>query len=142
MYEFGATRVDLANIAVSSRDWSLLNPRAYTHNDGPLSVNDVLSARPIVDPLGKLDCCLVTDGGAAIVMTRADRAKDTKNTPIFMLGAAMEHHHRMVSEMPDLVRTSAIDSGRRAFEMSGYLPSDMDTVKDCNAHQIRKKFSF
>ena len=72
--------------------------RAYTHQDGPLTVNDVLSARPIVDPLGKLDCCLVTDGGAAVVMTRSDRAKDTKNTPIYLLGAAMEHHHRMVSK--------------------------------------------
>ena len=136
MYEFGATREDLANVAVSARDWALLNPRAYTHIDGPLSVNDVLSARSIVDPLGKLDCCLVTDGAAAVVMTRADRAKDTKNTPIYLLGAAMEHHHRMVSEMPDLVRTSAIDSGKRAFAMSGYSPKDMNTIQLYDAFTI------
>lgn len=136
MHEFGASREDLANVAVAARDWALLNPRAYTHKDGPLTVNDVLSARPIVDPLGKLDCCLVTDGGAAIVMTRSDRAKDTKNTPIYLLGAAMEHHHRMISEMPDLVRTSAIDSGKRAFEMSGYNASDMDTVQLYDAFTI------
>ena len=136
MHEFGASREDLANVAVSARDWALLNPRAYTHEKGPLSVEDVLSARPIVDPLGKLDCCLVTDGGAAVVMTRSDRAKDTKNTPIYLLGAAMEHHHRMVSEMPDLVRTSAIDSGKRAFEMSGYKPADMDTIQLYDAFTI------
>jgi len=136
MYEFGASREDLANVAIAARDWALLNPRAYTHHDGPLTVNDVLSARPIVDPLGKLDCCLVTDGGAAIVMTRSDRAKDTKKTPIYLLGAAMEHHHRMISEMPNLVRTSAIESGIRAFKMSGYTPEDMDTIQLYDAFTI------
>ena len=136
MYEFGASREDLANVAVSARDWALLNPRAYTYDKGPLTVEDVLSARPIVDPLGKLDCCLVTDGGAAVVMTRSDRAKDTKNTPIYLLGAAMEHHHRMVSEMPDLVRTSAIDSSQRAFKMSSYKATDMDTIQLYDAFTI------
>ena len=136
MHEFGASREDLANVAVSARDWALLNPRAYTYEKGPLTIEDVLSARPIVDPLGKLDCCLVTDGGAAVVMTRSDRAKDTKNTPIYLLGAAMEHHHRMVSEMPDLVRTSAIDSSRRAFKMSSYKATDMDTIQLYDAFTI------
>ena len=136
MHEFGASREDLANVAVSARDWALLNPRAYTYDKGPLTVEDVLSARPIVDPLGKLDCCLVTDGGAAVVMTRTDRAKDTKNTPIYLLGAAMEHHHRMISEMPDLVRTSAIDSSQRAFKMSSYKASDMDTIQLYDAFTI------
>ena len=136
MHEFGASREDLANVAVSARDWALLNPRAYTYDKGPLTVEDVLSARPIVDPLGKLDCCLVTDGGAAVIMTRSDRAKDTKNTPIYLLGAAMEHHHRMVSEMPDLVRTSAIDSSQRAFKMSSYKAADMDTIQLYDAFTI------
>ena len=136
MHEFGASREDLANVAVSARDWALLNPRAYTYDKGPLTVEDVLSARPIVDPLGKLDCCLVTDGGAAVIMTRFDRAKDTKNTPIYLLGAAMEHHHRMVSEMPDLVRTSAMDSSQRAFKMSSYKATDMDTIQLYDAFTI------
>ena len=136
MHEFRASREDLANVAVSARDWALLNPRAYTYDKGPLTVEDVLSARPIVDPLGKLDCCLVTDGGAAVIMTRSDRAKDTKNTPIYLLGAAMEHHHRMVSEMPDLVRTSAIESSQRAFKMSSYKATDMDTIQLYDAFTI------
>ena len=136
MHEFGASREDLANVAVSAREWALLNPRAYTYEKGPLTIEDVLSARPIVDPLGKLDCCLVTDGGAAVVMTRSDRAKDTKNTPIYLLGAAMEHHHRMVSEMPDLVRTSAIDSSKRAFKMSSYKATDMDSIQLYDAFTI------
>ena len=114
----------------------MLNPRAYTHQDGPLTVNDVLSARPIVDPLGKLDCCLVTDGGAAVVMTNQIGLKILKILLLYLLGAAMEHHHRMVSEMPDLVRTSAIESGKRAFKMSGYTPEDMDTIQLYDAFTI------
>jgi len=136
LHEYGAKKEDLAQVAVSARDWALLNPRAYMHDRGPLTINDVMSARPIVDPLGKLDCCLVTDGAAAIVMTRSDKAKDCKSTPIYLLGAAMEHHHRMISEMPDLTRTSAYESGQRAFVMSGYKPSDMDTIQLYDAFTI------
>ena len=89
LYEYGAKKEDLAQVAVSARDWALLNPRAYMHDRGPLTINDVMSARPIVDPLGKLDCCLVTDGAAAIVMTRSDKAKDCKSTPIYLLGCLL-----------------------------------------------------
>ena len=90
----------------------------------------------ISDPLGKLDCCLVTDGAAAIVMTRADRAKDGPNKPVHLLGCAVEHHHRMISAMPDLTTTAPLQSGRRAFEMAGYGPSDMDTVQLYDAFTI------
>ncbi len=136
MHEFNASRKHLANVAMAAREWALLNPRAYMHEKGSLTEEDILSARPIVDPLGKLDCCLVTDGAAAIVMTRSDKARDTKNTPIYLLGAAMEHHHRMISEMPDFTTTSAVESGKRAFEMSGYKFSDMDTVQLYDAFTI------
>ena len=136
MYEFNASREHLAQVAIAAREWALLNPRAYMHEKGSLKTEDILSARPIVDPLGKLDCCLVTDGAAAIVMTRSDKAKDTKNTPIYLLGAAMEHHHRMISEMPNFTSTSAKDSGKRAFEMAGYKCSDMDTVQLYDAFTI------
>ena len=69
-------------------------------------------------------------------MTRSDKARDTRNTPIYLLGAAMEHHHRMISEMPDFTTTSAVESGKRAFEMSGYKFSDMDTVQLYDAFTI------
>jgi len=134
MHEFGATRESLANVAVSARKWAQLNPEAFERGD--LSVDDVLSARMISDPLGKLDCCLVTDGGAAIVMTRADRAKDSPKTPIHLLGCAMEHHHRMISAMPELTVSAAAKSGPRAFEMAGLKPSDMDTVQLYDAFTI------
>jgi acetyl-CoA acetyltransferase len=134
MYEFGATREHLAEVAVAARKWAQLNPEAYVRD--PLTVEEVLKARPISDPLGKLDCCLVTDGAAAVVMTRPDRAKDGSHKPVYLLGAAMAHHHRMISEMPDLTLTAARDSGPRAFAMAGYGPNDMDTVQLYDAFTI------
>ncbi|MEM1306020.1 MAG: acetyl-CoA acetyltransferase [Pseudomonadota bacterium] len=134
MHQYGATREDFAHVAVSARKWAQRNPEACERDD--LTIDDVLAARMISDPLGKLDCCLVTDGAAAIVMTRADRAKDTAQTPIHLLGCAMEHHHRMISAMPDLTETAAAKSGPRAFEMAGMKPSDMDTVQVYDAFTI------
>ncbi|MEO0791438.1 MAG: acetyl-CoA acetyltransferase [Pseudomonadota bacterium] len=134
MHEFGATKEDLAEVAVAARKWAQLNPEACERGD--LTIDDVVSARMISDPLGKLDCCLVTDGAAAIVMTRADRAKDTAKAPVYLLGAAMEHHHRMISAMPSLIQTAAAASGPRAFEMAGYAPSDMDTAQLYDAFTI------
>ncbi|MEL6226459.1 MAG: acetyl-CoA acetyltransferase [Pseudomonadota bacterium] len=134
MHEFGATKEDLAEVAVAARKWAQLNPEACERGD--LTIDDVVSARMISDPLGKLDCCLVTDGAAAIVMTRADRAKDTARAPVYLLGAAMEHHHRMISAMPSLTQTAAAASGPRAFEMAGYAPSDMDTAQLYDAFTI------
>jgi acetyl-CoA acetyltransferase len=132
-HEFGATRRDLAEVAVAARAWASHNPEAFTRE--PITVEDVLAARPISDPLGKLDCCLVTDGAAAAVMVRADRAKDFKK-PVYLLGAAMAHDHRMISQMPSLTTTCAVDSGARAFAMAGYGPADMKTVQLYDAFTI------
>ncbi|MEM8596291.1 MAG: thiolase, partial [Pseudomonadota bacterium] len=134
MHEFGATREQIAEVAVSARAWANLNPEAFMQ--GPLTVADVTGARMISDPLGKLDCCLVTDGAAAIVMTKADRAADGPRPPVYLLGAAFEHHHRMISAMPDLTTTSAAASGPRAFEMAGYGPSEMHTLQLYDAFTI------
>ncbi len=134
MHQYGCTREQLAEVAVAARKWAQLNPDAFERGD--LTIEDVAKARMISDPLTKLDCCLVTDGGAAIVMTRADRAKDCPKTPIHLLGAAMEHHHRNISSMPDLTVTATAKSGPRAFEMAGCKPADMDTVQVYDAFTI------
>ena len=134
LHLYGAGREDLAQVALAARAWAQLNPAAFMRD--PLSLDEVLSARMISDPLGKLDCCLVTDGAAAIVLTRTDRAKDGPQKPVYLLGAAMAHHHRMISAMADLTVTAAADSGLRAFEMAGVTPADMDTVQLCDAFTI------
>lgn len=134
MYSYGTTREQLAEVAVAARKWANLNPDAFAR--GPLTVDDVLSARPICDPLGKLDCCLVTDGGAAMVMVRAEEARDHLKPPVYLLGAGMAHHHRMISAMPDLTVTAAAESGPRAFEMAGLNPDDVDLLMLYDAFTI------
>lgn len=133
MHEFGATREHLAEVAVAARAWASKNPEAFARD--PITIDDVLASRPISDPLGKLDCCLVTDGAAAAVMVRADRAKDHAK-PVYLLGAAMAHDHRMISQMPTLTTTCATDSGWRAYGMAGYGPQDMKTVQLYDAFTI------
>lgn len=134
MHEYGTTREMLADIAVSARQWANKNPNAFAR--GPLTREDVLNARMISDPLTTRDCCLVTDGGAACVMVRADRAKDLKHKPAYVLGVGGAHSHRSITQMADLTRTVAAESGPRAFEMAGLKPSDCDLVMLYDAFTI------
>ncbi len=123
MHQFGTTREQLADVAVAARAWANLNPAAFAH--GPLTQEDVLRSRMISDPLTVRDCCLVTDGGGACVLVRADRAKDRPQPPAYVLGAAGAGWHRGIMGMPDLTITAATDSGPRAFAMAGLTPKDV-----------------
>ena len=134
MHEYGTTREMLADIAVAARAWANLNPSAFAK--GPLTREDVLKARMVSDPLTTLDCCLVTDGGAACVMVRADRAKDLKQKPAYVLGVGGAHSHRSIAQAASLTRTVAADSGPRAFAMAGLEPSDCDLVMLYDAFTI------
>ena len=134
MHQYGTTREQLAAVAVSARQWAQKNPEAFMRDD--LSLDDVLSARMVADPLTVRDCCLVTDGAAAIVMTRADRAPDHHHNPVYVLGAASSITHASISAMPDLTVTGAADSGARAFAQAGYGPRDMDVVELYDAFTI------
>jgi acetyl-CoA acetyltransferase len=134
MHEYGTTREQLAAVAVAARAWANLNPEAFMR--GPLSVADVLASRMVSSPLTVRDCCLVTDGGAALVMTTAARARDLPMKPVYLLGAAAATTHLNIVAMPDLTQTAAIDSGRRAFEMAGLAPRDIDVVELYDAFTI------
>ena len=123
MHEYGTTRENLADVAVAARAWANLNPAAFAQ--GPLSRDDVLNSRMISDPLTTKDCCLVTDGGAACVLVRADRARDLPHPPAYILGAATAGYHRAIMCMPDLTITAAAESGPRAYAMAGLVPSDI-----------------
>ncbi|MEP6874802.1 MAG: thiolase [Burkholderiales bacterium] len=134
MYQYGTTREQMAAVAVAARQWAKLNPDAFMRED--LSVQDVLQARMVADPLTVRDCCLVTDGAAAIVLTRADRAPDHAVAPVYVLGAAAATTHMNISAMPDLTVTAAAESGARAFAQSGYTPKDIDVVELYDAFTI------
>lgn len=126
MHQYGRdrTRQALAEIAVSTRKWAQLNPKALMRD--PLSFEDYHSSRWIAWPFHLLDCCLVTDAGAAVVLTTAERARDLARPPVWVLGAAEHHDHHMISQMPDLTVTPAHDSGPRALAMAGIVLDDLD----------------
>jgi acetyl-CoA acetyltransferase len=134
MHEFGTTRRQLAEVAVAARGWAKLNPDAFMRGD--LSIDDCLNARTVSSPFGLRDCCLVTDGAAAIVMTRADRAKDHSAKPAYVLGAAAATTHMHITSMPDLVVTGAAESGRRAYAQAKVSPGEIDVVELYDAFTI------
>jgi len=134
MHQYGTKREQLAEIAVAARQWAQLNPDAFARE--PLSVEDVLKSRMVCDPLTVRDCCLVTDGGGAYVLVRAERAKDLPKKPAYLLGAGAAHWHRQISSMPDLTVTAATESGQRAFDMAGLGPGDVDVVELYDAFTI------
>lgn len=124
---YGTTREQLAEIAVATRAWAAMNPRAL-HRD-PLTVREVLDARMITWPFGRLDCCVVTDAGGAIVLTSAARARDCRRRPIHVLGHAEAFDNAIVSCMPDLAVSPARRTGPAAFAMAGLTPDDVDVAQ-------------
>jgi len=134
MHQYGTTRSDLADIALAARGWANLNPMAFAR--GPLTKAEVLASRMVSDPLSSRDCCLVTDGGAACVMVRADRASHLPRPPVFLLGAAGAHSHRSITQMADLTVSVATESGPRAFEMAALSRADVDLVMLYDAFTI------
>ena len=134
MHEFGTTRRQLAEVAVAARQWAQLNPTAYDRD--PLSIDEVLNARRVSDPLTVRDCCLVTDGGGAYVLVRADRARDLPQKPVYVLGNGTACWNRQISSMHDLTTTATVDSGRAAFAMAGLAPSDIQVAQLYDAFTI------
>ena len=134
MHEFGTTRRQLAEVAVAARGWAQRNPDAFMRE--PLSIDEVLGARMVSDPLSVRDCCLVTDGGGAFVLVRADRARDLAQPPVYVLGTGTAVWHRQISSMPDLTTTAARDSGRAAYTMAGLQAKDIDVVQLYDAFTI------
>jgi len=134
MHEYGTTRQQLAEVAVAARKWAQRNPEAFMRE--PLTIDEVLSSKPISDPLTLRDCCLVTDGAGAFVVSSAKRARDLHAKPVYVLGTGHAHWHRQISCMPDLTVTPALQSGRLAFEEAGLTPGDIDVVQLYDAFTI------
>jgi acetyl-CoA acetyltransferase len=127
MHQYGLRLEHLAEIAVAARQWAVLNPKAWIRD--PLTIDDVMASPMLSDPLRKLDCCLVTDGGGAIVVTGKDRARDAAKRPVRVLGAGESHVQWHVAQCPDLTVTPGLASGRDAFAMAGVLPRDVDVFE-------------
>jgi acetyl-CoA acetyltransferase len=135
MHEYGTTKAQMAEVAVATRKWAALNPKAFARD--PLTIDDVLNSRLIAWPFNLLDCCLVTDGGGACVVTSAARARDLPKPPVYVLGSGECATHQMVSQMPSFDRWDAAEeSGARAFAMSGARHADIDLAMFYDAFTI------
>ena len=127
MHEYGTTLEDWAQVAVSTRAWAGLNPKAMFRD--PITVQDVLNSPKLFYPFNLLNICLVTDAGGAVVMTRADRAKDCAKKPVYVRGAGEGAEHTLVTNMADLPLSWATkNSGNKAFEMAGVSHSEFDHI--------------
>ncbi|MFI4933378.1 MAG: thiolase C-terminal domain-containing protein [Caulobacterales bacterium] len=132
---YGLTEEDLAWVAVIQREWAAKNPRASFKD--PITVDDVLNSPMIAWPFRMLMCCLVTDGGGALVLTSAERAKDFPTKPVYVLGTGESVETPMVSQMEDFTSSKAFRvSGKKAFEEAGIKHADVDhlMIYDAFAH--------
>lgn len=127
MWQYGTTEEQLASISCVAREYASLNPGAYYRE--PLSVDDVLQSPMVADPLTKLQCCIRSDGGGAIVLADAETARRCRKEPVWVLGAGQAVSHVSMSEWDDFCLTPAVESGRRAFEHAGLKPADVDVVQ-------------
>ncbi|GAA1854164.1 thiolase domain-containing protein [Microbacterium koreense] len=135
MARYGMTREQLALVPVIQREWAAKNPRAKLRD--PITVDDVFASPVIADPVHLLHCCLVTDGGGALVLTSAERAKDLHPSPVYVLGAGESSEASVVSGLESLTSSRAIRiCGERAFAQSGVRHDDVDhlMIYDAFAH--------
>jgi acetyl-CoA acetyltransferase len=134
MHLYGTTREQLAEVAVAARQWALLNPAAWEKE--PLAIEQVLRSRMVSWPLTVRDCCLIVDGGGAMIVTRADRAKTLRRPPVHVLGIGEALGHNSISNMPDLTVTAARESGRQAFTQAGLAPRDVKMLSLYDAFTV------
>jgi acetyl-CoA acetyltransferase len=135
MKEFGLTPEQLASVPVAQRRWAALNPRAMYRE--PITVEDVLGSRMISYPFHLLECCLVTDGGGALIVTSADRAADMPRPPVYVLGTGETFESPMISQLADFTTSAAFRrSSADAFREAGITHADVDHVMiyDAFAH--------
>lgn len=131
MHEYGTTREQLASVAVNTRTHALLHPNAQMKT--PLTLEQVYAAKPIADPLGMLDCCIISDAAGAFIVTSAEKALDLRQKPAYLLGIGEKHTHEHIMCAPSLTHFGAADSGRIAYQMAGVKPADIDVAQlyDC-----------
>ena len=135
MKDYDLTEETLAMVSVVQREWAGLNPRASFKD--PITVGDVLNSKMICYPFRLLMCCLVTDGGGALILTKADQAKDMPQKPVYIRGTGESAETPMISQMADFTSSAAFRiSGAQAFESAGINHSDVDhlMIYDAFAH--------
>ncbi len=128
MHRYGTTPRDLAEVALAARQWAQLNPKAYRRE--ATSIEEIMASRLMATPLRQRDCCLVTDGGGALVITSAPRARDLPGKPVYVMGSAESHsHHYAPFNTADWLDTRVAETADAAFQMAGVTRSDIDVIQ-------------
>jgi acetyl-CoA acetyltransferase len=128
MDQFGVSDSDMARVAVSARRWANLNPQARMHGE-TLTIQDVVSSRMIATPFHYYDCSIPSDGGGAVLVTRADIGRKLTSQPAYIVGYGEKHGRGCVSEPGDLLQTGAVAAGAEAFRRASMTPADMDVAQ-------------
>ena len=128
MKDYGRTMEEFAEVAVNTRKWATLNPRAMMRD--PITVEDVLASRMISYPLTLFMCCLATDAAGALVLVRSDKAQELRKDPIYVLGVGEGLETHQVAQMRDFRFSQAYqNAGSRAFEMAGVTHEKIDFLE-------------
>lgn len=141
LHKYGGAHEQLAEIAVAAREWALLNPAAYRYGQGSITAADVVNATPVSSPLTVADCCLVTDGGGAVVLTSAERARDLAKQPVTVLGYGERSTNTSMTAVDDLTDTGARGSGADAFHRAGITPDEVDVLEVYDSFTITAALS-
>ncbi|MBN9739144.1 MULTISPECIES: thiolase family protein [unclassified Pseudonocardia] len=137
MHEFGVTQDQLGAVAVGQRAWAAGNPAAQLRE--PLTLEDYHRSRWIVEPLHLFDCCLVSNGGAAVVVTTPERAAHLARPPVFVLGWGQAHPGYVLERDSDFgLVTGAVASGQAALKMADLTAADIDVreIYDCYTYTV------
>jgi acetyl-CoA acetyltransferase len=138
---YGTTPEAMATVAATIRNNGSINPNAVYYGRGPYTVENILNSRMVADPYHLLDCCTTSEGGAAVIMTSAERARDLKNPPVYVLGWGLDFYGPAYQHPPSWDLKSTVNPGayingwlgRRAaeqsFAMAGLKPADVQTCE-------------
>jgi len=130
MHDYGTTSEQLAQVAVAFRHNACLNPDAQMYAKGPITVEDHQNSRLVVEPLHLFDCCVQTNGGGAVIVTSAERAKDLKKHPVLISGMGQSHSAEFIEPWPERKEhRGGAPAGRMCFRMAGMKPEDMDLIQ-------------
>ena len=139
-YETGCTDEELAAVCVSNRKWAELNPNAAFRK--PLTIEEVLSSKMLSTPLRSKMSNMLFDGGAAFVLTSAERAKDLTDKPVYVLGEGGVVTHFVFSQDPDVSRFGWAKAGQQAFEEAGLTPQDIDVAEIYDSYPVYQLIGF
>ena len=136
MYEFGTTSKQLGAIAVACRKHASMTENAQQRQ--PITIGDYMSSKMYCDPFRLLDICQVTDGGAAVVVTSIERAKNLKHKPIYVSGMGNRHPGWGIGQATSMTTTGAKESSEMAYKMAGMTPKDIDIAEiyDCFTYTL------